>query len=203
MARYGVSITKSVPFRDSVQEFSNVYYYEAGLMPDSGKAATIIGNLVTLEKTFHATNVNFLRGRLWSQLGSPAQNNMINQVTLTGTGARPTGTAVDAERAYLFRLRAGSDSRGNPVYLRKWYHSCGAFVGTTVPSNSQLQNLTGFSVAERDAMVTQMQAIGDANGSPDAPKLCAKSGRLPDAGALFFAHKYFEHHQLGDMWRSV
>jgi hypothetical protein len=203
MPRYGVSITKSVPFRNSVQEFSNVYYYEAALMPDAAKATTIINNLVTLEKTFHSTAVNFVRGRLWSQLGDKALNNMIQQSNLSGTGARPTATAMDYERAFLFRLRAGNDSRGNPVYLRKWYHACGAFNGTDVPTNAILQNTTGFSVAQRDAQVLQMQAIGDANGSPDVPKLCAKSGRLPDAGANFFAHAYLEHHQMGDMWRSV
>jgi hypothetical protein len=30
MARIGLSITKSVAFRNSTQEFSNVYYYNNG-----------------------------------------------------------------------------------------------------------------------------------------------------------------------------
>jgi hypothetical protein len=203
MPRYGVSITKRVPFRDANQEFSNVYYYEALLMPGTGTANTIIDNLVTKEKSFHSTAVNFVKARLWSQEGSPAQNNMILQKNLSGTGSTNVATAMDYERAYLVRLRAGNDSRGNPVYLRKWYHSCGAFNATVSPSNVVLQNVTGWTVAQRDAIVTSMQAIGDANGSPDSPKLCAKSGRLPDAGANFFAHPYLEHHQMGDQWRAV
>lgn len=202
MARIGLSITKSVAFRNSVQEFSNVYYYEMLALPSQAAAETLIDNMVALEKTFHALAVTFLRGRVWSQVGSPSQNNMIAQKTLSGTGARTTHTSLDRERAYLFRLRAGNDSRGNPVFLRKWYHSCGEFVSGQGIQSAVLTNASGFTVAERDAQVLAMQGIGDAAGSAGAPKLCAKSGRQADAGALFFAHAYLEHHQMGDMWRA-
>lgn len=203
MPRIGVSITKSSSFRGSVQEFSNVYYYETSSLPDSTQADTVIDNLVTLEKTFHSTLVTFVRGRLWSQGGSPSSNNMISQKNLSGTGARATISSFDKERAYLTRLRAGSDSRGNPVYLRKWYHSCGSFSAAVTVSGSILDQTGGFSAADRTAIVSAMNGIGDANGSPLTPKLCSKGGRLPDAGATWSAHQYLEHHQLGDMWRAT
>lgn len=203
MARIGISITKRVAFRDSTQEFSNVYYYDGGTLPNASDANDMIDLVANREKTFHSTDVSFMNGRLWSQTGDKATSNMIQQKTLSGTGARPPGTAVDRERAFLFKLRAGSDSRGNPVYLRKWFHACGAFVSTTVPSNAQLVQSTGFSQAERDAQVAQMNNIGDLSPVGTLFKLCAKSGRLPDAGASWQAHKYLEHHQLGDQWRSV
>jgi hypothetical protein len=202
MARYGVSITKSTSFRGGVQEFSNVYYYEALTLPDETQAATIINNLASLEKTFHGTSVTFVRGRLWSQGGSPGTNNMINQVNLTGTGARTPGTSMDKERAFLFRIRAGSDSRGNPVYLRKWFHAMGEFTSGATIASTQLQQTVPFTAGEKATQVAAMQAIGDANGSPGAPKLCAKSGRQPGAGENFQAHSYLEHHQLGDQWRA-
>lgn len=203
MPRLGVSITKSTSFRGATQEFSNTYYYEMGTMPDEAAAGTLIDNLVTLEKTFHSTLVTFVRGRLWSQIGSPSQNNMINQHNLSGTGARAAVSGMDKERAFLFRLRAGVDSRGNPVYLRKWYHSCGVFISGLVVSSTILDNTTGFSTTERGNMVTAMQAIGDANGSAGVPKICAKGGRLPDVGAGWSGHQFLEHHQLGDMWRAT
>lgn len=104
----------------------------------------------------------------------------------------------------MFRLRAGNDSRGNPVYLRKWYHSCGVFTTAAgAPAASILENTAGWNTTQRDSMVTAMQAIGDANGSPTVPKLCSKGGRLPDAGATWTAHQFLEHHQLGDMWRGT
>lgn len=203
MPRIGVSITKQIAFRNSLQEFSNVYYYEMGVMPDGNAANAIISNLTALEKTFHSTLVTFVRGRLWSQIGTKEQNEMIAQQNLSGTGARAPTNSFDCERAYLFRLRAGVDVRGNPVYLRKYYHTCGEFVSTQVTTSAILQNVSGYSQAQRDAQVAAMQAIGDANSSAGVPKLCAKSGRQVPAGNTWQAHQFLEHHQLGDMWRAA
>jgi hypothetical protein len=203
MARIGVSITKSVAFRNGTQEFSNVYYYEMLSLPSQSEAATLADNIVTLEKTFHGTNVTFVRARVWSQTGTPAGNEMIDQHNLSGTGARATGTGdLDKERAFLFRLRAGVDSRGNPVYLRKWFHACAEFVSGQAVPTAVKANSSGWSAAERSAQVSAMQAIGDANGSAGAPKLCSKSGRLPTVGETWSAHQFLEHHQLGDQWRA-
>jgi hypothetical protein len=33
--------------------------------------------------------------------------------------------------------------------------------------------------------------------------IVAKSGRNTTAGANWEAHRYLEHHQLGDMWRAT
>jgi hypothetical protein len=171
-------------------------------MPDAAAAEAIIDNLVTLEKTFHATNVTFVRGRAWSETGSEAGNQMITQKNLSGTGARTTITALDKERAFLFRVRAGVDSRGKPVYLRKWFHACAEFVsGQGIPSGV-LDQSTGWSTAQRSAQVAAMNAIGNANGSSGSPTLVAKSGRGITAGETWQAHQYLEHHQLGDQWRA-
>jgi hypothetical protein len=202
MARVGISITKSTAFRNSTQEFSNVYYYEMLNLPNESEATAMIDNLTALEKTFHGTGVTFVRGRCWSQQGSPGSNNMISQKNLTGTGARLAVASLDKERAFLFRLRAGSDGRGNPVYLRKWFHACAEFVtGQGVASPTQA-NTSGFSAGERAAQVAAMNAIGDANGSNGAPKLCSKGGRLPTVGETWSAHAFLEHRQLGDQWRA-
>jgi hypothetical protein len=203
MPRIGLSLTKSTAFRNSTQEFSNVYYYEMGTLPSEAEATTIIDNMTALEKTFHGSAVTFVRGRLWSQLGGPSANNMIAQKNLSGTGARASITSLDKERAFLFRLRAGSDSRGQPVYLRKWYHTCGEFVSGAGIATTILANTTAFSTAERNAQVAAMNGIGDAAGSPGTLKLCSKNGRLPTAGEVWSAHQFLEHHQLGDMWRAT
>lgn len=202
MARIGVSITKSVSFRNSTQEFSNVYYYD-GLttQPDVTAGEAIIDQVADREKTFHSTAVTFVRGRLWSQTGSPGGNNMIAQKNLSGTGARSL-VSYDKERAFLFRLRAGVDSRGNPVYLRKWFHACGQFVAAQSISSGVLENTSGFSSAERTAQVNAMNSIGAISAGGHNGVLCAKSGRLPTAGEVWNAHQFLEHHQLGDQWRA-
>ena len=159
MARVGISITKSCAFRDSTQEFSNVYYYDglAGT-PSEADANNLIDEVANKEKTFHSTSVTFVRGRIWLQVGNQAGNQMISQKNLSGTGARNSGN-YDKERAFLFRLRAGSDSRGNPVYLRKWFHACGEFVAGQAIAAGPLANTTGFTTAERAAQVAAMQGI--------------------------------------------
>jgi hypothetical protein len=202
MPRVGVSITKSTAFRNSTQEFSNVYYYEMVTTPSQAEADTIIDNLATYEKTFHASNVTFVRGRLWTQGGTPGTNNMITQKNLSGTGARTTVTGFDKERAFLFRLRAGNDSRGNPVSLRKWFHACGVFYSGQTTVSTALDNTTGFNTSDRSAQVAAMNQIGDAVGSPGTMRLCSKNGRLPTAGETWQAHQFLEHHQLGDQWRA-
>lgn len=203
MPRVGISITKTTPFRNSVQEFSNVYYYEMLTLPDQAEAGTMIDNIVTKEKTLHSTQVTFLRGRLWSQLGSPGSNEMINQKNLSGTGSTSPITGMDKERAVLVRLRAGVDSRGNPVYLRKWFHCCGNFGTAGAFATSSLDNTSSIAGAARTAIEADVAWIGNANGSAGTPRLCAKGGRLPDSGANWVAHLYLEHHQLGDMWRAA
>lgn len=204
MARYGVSITKSTSFRGTAQEFSNVYYYEgtSGLS-DATIGASLVAALVAHEKTIHSTLVTFVRGRCWTQVGPAGSNNMVHQENLSGTGARGTVAGMDKERAFLFRMRAGVDSRGQPVYLRKWYHSCGLFataMGTV--SSGVLENIAQISAGDRTSLETEAQKIeqvvlGGANFN-----LVAKSGRGASAGEHFKSHNYLEHHQLGDMWRA-
>jgi hypothetical protein len=203
VARVGISITKTMAFRDSAQEFSNVYYYHngAGALPDQSAANAMIDELVTLEKTWHANNATFKIGRLWSQVGTPAANNMILQKNLSGTGAKALEATLDRERAYLFRIRAGVDSRGLPVYLRKWYHCTGQFPGGPGVFANQMANTTGFSSAERIAMANAMGAIKALAGG-GGWQLCSKNGR-DTTETLFVAHQYLEHHQLGDQWRGT
>jgi hypothetical protein len=202
MAMIGVSITKSTPFRDSVQEFSNVYHYQwAGLNPGEGLAEQFIDKLVTLEKPLHAATVAFVRGRVWSAGGTKAENNMIFQKPLTGTGSNSSGAPLDKERAWLIRWRAGVDTRGKPVYLRKWFHLDAVVGGVTLAAGVPL-NTTGLSSAQRTAVANVFNPFNPLQvGSPlfDA-QLVSPKGRPSTPTAE--AHKYLEHHQLGDAWRT-
>lgn len=201
--RVGVSITKNTAFRNSTQEFSNVYYYENNEgAPSTSQADALIDAITALEKTFHSTAVTFVRGRLWSQLGSPGSNNMISQKNLSGTGARTTVASFDKERAFLFRLRAGVDSRGQPVYLRKWFHACGNFATTVSIGGSALDNTSGFDSTARGNLKAAMDGIRQITAGSMIWNLVAKSGRQPGVGEEFVAHQFLEHHQLGDQWRA-
>jgi hypothetical protein len=204
MARIGIAITKSVAFRNGTQEFTNTYYYEnGGALPDEAGAEALIDQAVSIEKGFHASTVSFIRGRCWSQIGTPAQNNMIHQKNLSGTGSATGDSSMDRERAFLFRWRAGNDSRGNPVYLRKWYHSCGQFgTASGVIGSSIHANTAGFSNAVRDAMEVLVAALVVLTPAGGNWSLVAKSGRTRD-DTTPTAHQFLEHHQLGDQWRAA
>ena len=202
MARIGISITKTVSFRGSTQEFSNVYYYDGGQpLPNEAEALDLIDEIVTVEKTFHSTAVTFKRGRCWSQGATPAASEMIAQKNLSGTGSASTASSFDKERAYLFRLRAGVDSRGNPVYFRKWYHSCGNFGTAIAPAAGNLDQTTALTQAQRDAAVALMATLSTV-GPAGGRTIVAKGGRTPTDLTSWQSHQWLEHHQLGDQWRA-
>lgn len=203
MARYGLSIEKSLEFRDSTQPFANVYYYRAlvGATEDDASLNALLDQIVAKEKTFHSARVTFVRARLWiTGTGSRETNIMRVQKALSGVGARTATTSMDAERAILIQWPAGFDSKHRPVKLRKWYHTCGhptaAAFGSTV-----LENRVAITQAERDAIDLMMEPLL----SPVVPgvggfTLVAQTGR--EATATGKCHKYLEHHQLGDQWRG-
>lgn len=202
----GITITKEVSFRDSIQPFSNMYFYNNGIGtdPSETEALNLIDEVANFEKTVHGVAVEFTYGRLWHQGLTAFLSQMIAQKALTGLGTAVGDSTMDRERAFLLRWRAGNDSRGNPVYLRKWYHSCGQFGAASGSVSQSIQaNITGFTNAVRSAIGNKGAEIYNIGGSPGPWDLCAKSGRGATLGGTPDAHKYLEHHQLGDQWRGA
>lgn len=203
MGQVSFSITKRVAFRDSVQEFSNTYTY-GSLLPNPTTDAdmdAIMDPVIAYERSLHSTLVTFLRARMWTSGGSKADNHMIRQRTLTGTGTGSTyAPGVDAERAVLIQIPAGSDSKGRPVKLRKWYHVCGN-IGSVGLSAAIISQTTGFASADRTTIANNFNAI--LSVVTGAWGLKAESGRERTDGGQAVAHRYFEHHQLGDQWRAA
>lgn len=198
MPRIGVTITKSVLFREVQQEFHNTYHYEilaAVLVP----SAAIVDEIEAKERDLHSNDVNFLRARVWTAGGTEAQNQMIHQENLTGVGVQSANGTMDRERAVLVRWPAGVDILGRPVYLRKFYHSCGNCAGQNVGSTGILQNTTPLNLAQRDAIASSVDGITEVGVASDSWRLCSPRGRHAQAGPQ--VHRWLEHHQLGDMWR--
>jgi hypothetical protein len=202
MARVGASITKSVLFRGKAQEFSNTYYYETSGIVSEGSAIALLDALIPLERAIHSSDVSFVSARCWSAGGTKAENQMLTQRTLTGGGTGVASpAAMDKERAFLIRFRAGVDSKGRPVYLRKWFHlEVGVLNGTSI-SNGVLANTEQLSSAHRSYLVTEGNKFKDVlTGTAQNWSLVSEKGRPIDGATV--AHPYLEHHQLGDMWRG-
>lgn len=193
----GIQVVKATSFRQVQQEFANVYYYESETAI-TAPAQTLLDELVAAEKNFHSTLVTYLRGSVWSAGGTPAQNQMLFQKALTGTGANAPGTTFDPERAILVSWPAGFDSRGRPVKLRKWYHTRGPIAGLTISATAFQDQSSPFIDSQRSQIAAAVDAVTQL-GVLETWDLCGPTGRNRTGGPE--AHKWLEHHQLGDMWR--
>lgn len=201
MARVGVSITKTVSFRGVAQEFGNTYYYNTPLPVISSVADSLIDNLVAKEKVLHSALVSFTFARCWSAGGTKAENNMITQKALSGTGSATTAiSGQDRERAFLVRFRAGVDVRGNPVYLRKWWHLQAGAVGGSAITNANLEQTGQLSSTVRSNLEGSADAFKSITALPQNFDLVSENGRAITGATQ--AHPYLEHRQLGDQWRG-
>jgi hypothetical protein len=204
MPQYGVSTVKRVSFRGVQQEFGNTYLYQTNI-PSTDTAALndLIDKIVIEEKPLHSADVTFVAARLWTSGGTKEQNQMIIDRTLSGVGTNGNAGAVtDRERAMLVQFRAGVDTRGRPVRLKKWIHVCAGGMSSEVFSNGVYQNtaqLGGVAQARIIQYGNAIKSITPAGGT--VCTLVAESGRPIDGPTT--AHPYLEHHQLGDMWRAV
>jgi hypothetical protein len=202
MPRLGVSITKSISFRGSAQEFSNTYYYNTLNAVGSAIAEGLIDDIVSLERPMHGSNVSFVRAKCWlTGTGSQSTNEMLFQKNLTGVGTNASASPVnhDRERAFLVRFRAGVDSKGRPVYLRKWWHLEINAINTVPVSNAMLQQTEQLTSTQRAQLVTWGNNFKDRTVLGASFNLVSQNGRQITGDTT--AHPYFEHHQLGDMWR--
>jgi hypothetical protein len=202
MARTGVSITKSVAFRGVAQEFSNTYFYQSvqGTV-SAADAEALIDAVVAKEKAIYGGSVTFVRGRAWSAGGTKEQNNMIAQKQLSGTGNNGAdNSSLDRERAILVRFRAGVDTKGRPVYLRKWWHLCIQNIGAEGLTSGMLSNISQLSAGMRTTIVGWGNGFKDVTANAVSYALVAESGRAITGDTI--AHPFLEHHQLGDMWRG-
>jgi hypothetical protein len=201
MPQMSVSIVKSTSFRGAQQEFANTYTYATPPVDQVAYADTLINAIVDLERPMFAANVNFVRARAWSSGGTKAQNEQLAQKILTGTGgAGSTPASYDRERAFLVRARAGNDSKGRPVYLRKWWHLNGGFLVNSL-TDAQLGNTAQLDSSQRTQLAAKFDLFKTivTTGSPIGSTLRAESGREITGNTQ--AHPYLEHRQLGDMWR--
>jgi hypothetical protein len=190
-----------VAFRGGTQHFSNVFHYGSlAANPSAGDANDLIAEAVGILKGLHSTDVSFVKARLWSSGGTQAQNQMIAENTLTGTGTLSTQAEMDPERAILIQWPAGLDSLGRKVYLRKWFHCCSGVFGGVGMTSGHRKQTTAFTSAERTTMANAADALTRL-GATEGWGLVAESGRERDGGAPI-AHKFLEHHQFGEEWRG-
>lgn len=201
MPLYGFNIEKTTSFRGVAQPFGNTYYYQMDATLTQANAIECLDSLVAKERPLFASSVTFVKGRAWTAGGTKQENNMIAQKAYSSVGtAGGGGTTLDKERAILVRFRAGNDSRGNPVYLRKWWHVDLQVINATTLSNGVLQNTEQLPTGVRTFLETQANGFKTLSGPGFNGDLRSEKNRPIDGPTT--AHPYYEHHQLGDQWRG-
>src|SRR5215204_349550 len=202
MPRYGLAIQKRVAYRGGIQHFNNTYYYQTDIgTANLNDLNLLVDEVVAKEKAMFATAVTFVQARLWSQIGTPAENEMLIDKALTGTGALIPGAYHDRERAFLVRWRAGVDTKGRPVYLRKWWHLLANTIGAAGITQAMLEQTAELAAGTRSALETFADSVANFTTAGSQVRLVAKSGRQITGGTQ--AHRYLEHRQLGDEWRGA
>jgi hypothetical protein len=195
--RIGITITKETAFRGKPQEFHNTYYFELATAI-TAPAESLVDEITATEKSLHSTIVTFKRAAVWSAGGTQAQNQMLFQKALTGTGNQTHELGADRERAVLVQWKAGFSTTGKQVYLRKWYHSCGSAAGVGLQTSGITSQTAQIPTADRATIATKADENRSV-GTGEFWELCAKSGRKTTDPAV--THRYLEHHQLGEQWR--
>src|SRR5215217_3241782 len=140
------------------------------------QATQLAQNVKAQEVPLHANDVSFLRFSVWLDTGSKATSEMISQGPLSGVGGFVANTSMDRERAYLVRWPAGNDSRGRPVYLRKWFHACGSISGATL-SSAMLQQTAQIDATQKGALETLANGFNTVSDGTDAKVLEGPPGR--------------------------
>jgi len=185
------------------QVFANVYFYSAptiALVDGAGQNA-MIDEIVAKEKEIHSINVGFLRARLWNtQSGSQSGNQMRVDKALTGVGQRTNRGDMDRERAVLVQVEAGVNSRGRPVFLSKYWHTCAEPAAITL-ATTVLENTAGLSQAARDYWAGKFNDLLSLEiAGQSIATLTSQTMRTITGAAR--CHPFLEHHQLGDKWRG-
>lgn len=196
MAVFGVSITKTIPWRGVEQPFSNVYHYRT----DIGEAFQdddVIAAVVAAEKAVMGGNITFRTARTWGDvLAGPVESVTRVLKDLTGSGSQPSDPSIFPEMAVLVTWElVRADVRGRKKYLRKWIHpGRSAGFNTNGSSEATVATRDAFRVAYADKVT-----VVAGNAGAQVYELCSPRGEVPLKAPVVY--RYMEHRQLGDQWR--
>ncbi len=143
MALYAVSITKRMQWHGKLEEYDNVYHYNG---PDATPPPDQLNSLINIiagnERQMHGVRVEFVRGRVWTAGGTPAENVTLALIDLSGNGTA-VGAAMFGEAAVVVEWECSRrDINGRKVYLKKFYRPGNAVGGASEDSSDGIDPLS-------------------------------------------------------------
>jgi len=148
----GLTLVKSFTYRgDATEEFSNTYHFKNAPPGNDSSWTVLMNDVVTQEKPVFPSWVHFVRAYGYDSDDPKAHHVFAHDFTVPGPP--PTGTHVEAgnrmagDQAACVRWKTSRlNSRGKPIYLRKYLHA--GFIDTAVADNlntSYLNALLGYA----------------------------------------------------------
>lgn len=171
---WGITTIKRFTYRGTSEDWSNTYYFEGTQPADFSGFENIAEAIAAQEKSFLPSTHEVVEwyGYVEGQDESEHHGFLTgNQGTLTTTG----GTIAPGDAAFWVRWPTGvNNSKGKPIYLRKYYH--GAVADNTNHDNV----LAGQRTAAKTACDTISDSLGigpvtNAGGDKPASDECTVS----------------------------
>lgn len=189
---FAVAITMRTPFHGAEEEFSNVFQY-GGASPTPAEATDLIAFLQTAMTPLFSQDVEFITGFAYEIGGTPAENDPIVRVDLSGVGSNQIGSDMYREVAYLVSARSSRPSAlGRPVYFRKWLHTCAPLGGTE--SAASANGSAQISAEAKTELVGFMNSVISPLVGGIEYVMQSVNGGIAQTPA--FAADYMEHRQF-------
>jgi hypothetical protein len=167
----GVAVDKQTSWRGIQETFTNVWHFDTAVEVTSQQVADAV---VDKEKGLMAGNVNFKRVQVWGPTdGTKAQNQMLLQQNLTGSGSAAASTVTAKELTAVVSWDTGRlNTRGAKIYLRKYLH----LGGLPEAAEEAAKGNGPLSVAEKTRLVNFGNSMKNVVGVSGA-SICDKKGR--------------------------
>lgn len=132
----GITIVKRFTYRgDPTEEFSNQYWFKQSPPSDSASWAQAVADVYNQEHLLFGPDVAFVRAYGYNDDDPKANHVFAKDYTVPGpppVGTRtPTGVEFAGDQAALVEWKTDAlNSRGKPIYLRKYIHAGSAKQGS-------------------------------------------------------------------------
>lgn len=159
-----ITIIKRFLYRGQQEEWSNTYHLSGTTPTDQAGWKTLADAIIAIEKNAIGDVNSYVRayGYVAGQAHSAAT---IDYVALGGTlikgqlVATTTSPYPPGDTAVMIRARAGTSSKGKPVYLRKYFHGC-PVSGDSVVSAQQTSMVTFATAMLAGTLPGSMKWVG-------------------------------------------
>lgn len=180
MAAPGVTLVQSFNYRGAPEEWSNTYHFQGDAPDDDAGWTALIDDLVAIVAAGITPLNHIVRAYGYADTDNDAS--FVYDIAGTGTGVAGTASVLGSgtapapgdDAAWVRWKTTYNNSKGKPVYLRKYYH--GVYHLTGAGDFDQLDDDL------KDAMQTMADALEASSG--DWPGIADPHGDAPGANAV-------------------